>query len=59
MLVAIIVVGRNEGVRTVCAMAISGLILYFFMLPLISQGKNAVVIVTLTSGLVAFVSLVL
>lgn len=58
MLVAIIVVGRNEGVRTVCAMGISGLILYFFMLPLISQGKNAVIIVTLTSGLIAFVSLV-
>ncbi|MBI1928051.1 YibE/F family protein [Candidatus Poribacteria bacterium] len=58
MLILIILVGRNEGVRTVCSLIASGLIIYFFMLPLISQGKNAVIIVTLTSGLIAFVSLV-
>ena len=58
MLVVIIIVGRNEGVRTACAMIGSGLILYFFMIPLISRGENAVVIVTLTSGMIAFVSLV-
>jgi uncharacterized membrane protein len=58
MLVVIIIVGRIEGVRTVCAMVMSGAILYLFMLPLISQGHNAVLIVTITSGFVAFVSLV-
>ena len=36
----------------------SGLILYYFMIPLISRGENAVLIVTLTSGMIAFVSLV-
>ena len=58
MLVVIIIVGRNEGIRTACAMVGSGLILYFFMIPLISRGENAVFIVTLTSGMIAFVSLV-
>ena len=58
MLVVIIIVGRNEGIRTACAMIGSGLILYFFMIPLISRGENAVLIVTLSSGMIAFVSLV-
>ena len=58
MLVVIIIVGRNEGIRTACAMIGSGLILYFFMIPLISRGENAVLIVTLTSGMIAFISLV-
>ena len=58
MFLLIILVGRIEGVRTVCAMIISGAVIYFFMLPLISQGNNAVIVVTLTSGVVAFVSLV-
>ncbi|MCG9128454.1 YibE/F family protein [Candidatus Poribacteria bacterium] len=58
MFLLIVLVGRIEGVRTVCAMIISGMVIYFFMLPLISQGMNAVFVVTLTSGAVAFVSLV-
>ena len=58
MLLVIILVGRIEGIRTACAMLISAAVIYFFMLPLISQGANAVFIVTLTSGAVAFVSLV-
>ncbi len=58
MFLLIILVGRIEGIRTVCAMLISGAVIYFFMLPLISQGVNAVFVVTLTSGVVAFVSLV-
>lgn len=58
MFLLIILVGRIEGIRTVCAMIISGAVIYYFMLPLISQGKNAVLVVTLTSGIVAFVSLV-
>ena len=58
MFLLIILVGRNEGIRTVCAMLISGAVIYFFMLPLISDGTNAIVVVTLTSGVVAFVSLV-
>jgi uncharacterized membrane protein len=39
-------------------MTISGIIIYFFMLPLIVGGTHAVFVVTLTSGMVAFVSLV-
>jgi uncharacterized membrane protein len=58
MLLMIILVGRIEGIRTACAMLISGAVIYYFMLPLISGGANAVFIVTLTSGAVAFVSLV-
>ena len=58
MLLLIIIVGRIEGIRTACAMLISATVIYFFMLPLISQGANAVFIVTLTSGVIAFVSLV-
>ncbi len=58
MFLLIIVVGRIEGVRTACAMIISGIIIYFFMLPLIAGGTHAVFVVTLTSGMVAFVSLV-
>ena len=58
MFLLIILVGRSEGIRTVCAMLISGAVIYFFMLPLISDGMNAIVVVTLTSGVVAFVSLV-
>ena len=58
MLLLIILVGRMEGIRTACAMLISAAVIYFFMLPLISEGANAVFIVTLTSGVVAFVSLV-
>ena len=58
MFLLIIVVGRIEGVRTACAMIISGVIIYFFMLPLITGGTHAVLVVTLTSGMVAFVSLV-
>ncbi len=58
MFLLIIFVGRIEGIRTVCAMLFSGAVIYFFMLPLISQGMNAVLVVTLTSGAVAFVSLV-
>jgi len=58
MFLLIILVGRMEGIRTVCAMVISGAVIYFFMLPLISQGMNAVIVVTVTSGVVAFVSLV-
>ena len=58
MLLVIILVGRIEGIRTACAMLISAGVIYFFMLPLISEGANAVFIVTLTSGVVAFVSLV-
>ena len=58
MLLLIILVGRLEGIRTACAMLISAAVIYFFMLPLISEGANAVFVVTLTSGVVAFVSLV-
>ena len=58
MLLLIILVGRMEGIRTAGAMLISAAVIYFFMLPLISEGANAVFIVTLTSGVVAFVSLV-
>ncbi len=58
MLLLIILVGRIEGIRTACAMLMSAAVIYFFMLPLISGGANAVFIVTLTSGIVAFVSLV-
>ena len=58
MLLLIILVGRLEGIRTACAMLMSAGVIYFFMLPLISGGANAVFIVTLTSGVVAFVSLV-
>ncbi len=58
MLLLIILVGRIEGIRTAGAMLISATVIYFFMLPLISQGANAVFIVTLTSGAIAFVSLV-
>lgn len=58
MFLLIVLVGRIEGIRTVCAMIISGTVIYYFMLPLISQGMNAVFVVTLTSGAVAFVSLV-
>ncbi len=58
MLLMIILVGRLEGIRTACAMLISAAVIYFFMLPLISEGANAVFVVTLTSGVVAFVSLV-
>ena len=58
MLLLIVLVGRIEGIRTACAMLISAGVIYFFMLPLISEGANAVFIVTLTSGAVAFVSLV-
>ena len=58
MLLLIILVGRMEGIRTACAMLMSAGVIYFFMLPLISGGANAVFIVTLTSGVVAFVSLV-
>lgn len=58
MLLLIILVGRIEGIRTACAMLISAAVIYFFMLPMISGGANAVFIVTLTSGAVAFVSLV-
>ncbi len=58
MLLMIILVGRLEGIRTACAMLISAGVIYFFMLPLISEGANAVFVVTLTSGVVAFVSLV-
>jgi len=58
MLVVIILVGRNEGVRTVIAMIGSGLIIYFFMLPLIASGNPPVLIVVLSSGMIAFCSLV-
>ena len=58
MLVVIILVGRNEGVRTVIAMVGSGLIIYFFMLPLIAGGNPPVLIVVLSSGMIAFCSLV-
>ena len=58
MFLLIIVVGRIEGVRTAGAMLISGIIIYFFMLPLIASGTHAVFVVTATSGMVAFVSLV-
>ena len=58
MLLLIILVGRMEGIRTACAMLMSAAVIYFFMLPLISGGANAVFIVTVTSGVVAFVSLV-
>ena len=58
MLICVIVVGREEGVRTVCALVGSGLVIYFFMLPMIAEGKPPVLIVTLSSGLIAFCSLV-
>ncbi len=58
MLICIIVVGREEGVRTVCALVGSGLVIYFFMLPMIAEGKPPVLVITLSSGLIAFCSLV-
>ena len=58
MLICVIVVGREEGIRTVCALVGSGLVIYFFMLPMIAEGKPPVLIVTLSSGLIAFCSLV-
>ena len=58
MMICVIVVGREEGVRTVCALVGSGLVIYFFMLPMIAEGKPPVLIVTLSSGLIAFCSLV-
>ena len=58
MLICVIVVGREEGIRTVCALVGSGLVIYFFMLPMIAEGKPPDLIVTLSSGLIAFCSLV-
>ena len=58
MLICVIVVGREEGIRTVCALVGSGLVIYFFMLPMIAEGQPPVLIVTLSSGLIAFCSLV-
>ena len=58
MLICVILVGRDEGVRTVCALAGAGIVIYFFMLPLIADGKPPVLIVTLSSGMIAFCSLV-
>ena len=58
MLICVILVGRDEGVRTVCALVGAGIVVYFFMLPLIADGKPPVLIVTLSSGMIAFCSLV-
>ena len=58
MLICVILVGRDEGVRTVCALVGAGIVIYFFMLPLIADGKPPVLIVTLSSGMIAFCSLV-
>ncbi|MBI1928052.1 YibE/F family protein [Candidatus Poribacteria bacterium] len=56
MLMLIVIIGRNQGVRTACALITSGLIIYFFMLPLIGQGKEPVLVVVLTCGFIAFSS---
>ena len=47
MLICVILVGRDEGVRTVCALVGAGIVVYFFLLPLIADGKPPVLVGTM------------
>ncbi|MBM3235883.1 YibE/F family protein [Candidatus Poribacteria bacterium] len=59
LLLLIILIGRNKGVRTVIALIIAGCAIYFIMLPLLNIGQNALLVVTLTSGIIAAASLLI
>jgi len=59
LLLLIILVGRNKGIRTVIALIIAGCAIYFIMLPLLNIGQNALLVVTLTSGIIAASSLLI
>ena len=59
LLLLIILIGRNKGIRTVIALIIAGCAIYFIMLPLLNRGENALLVVTLTSGIIAATSLLI
>lgn len=59
LLLLIILIGRNKGIRTVIALIIAGCAIYFIMLPLLNRGQNALLAVTLTSGIITATSLLI
>lgn len=53
------IVGRSQGIRTAIALAISIVIVIKIMIPFISQGYNAVLVVICASGLIALLSMII
>ncbi|MFQ6043814.1 MAG: YibE/F family protein, partial [Candidatus Poribacteria bacterium] len=54
-----ILIGRNRGIRTVMTFIIGGAVIYFVMLPLLNSGKDALLVVTLISGIITATALLI
>lgn len=59
LLMLIILIGRHKGIRTVIALIIAGSAIYFIMLPLLNRGLDAVLVVTITCGIITATSLLI
>lgn len=57
--ILIIIVGRKKGIRTILALVFSGMIIYFVMLPWLNRGIDPILVVTLTSSIIAAVALLI
>jgi len=55
----LIAVGRLKGVKTIIALAFTGLLLFYYLLPRLLEGQNPVLLSVLVAGLVIIFSLVL
>lgn len=57
--ILIILIGRKQGIRTTLALILAGMVIYFVMLPLLNRGKNPILVVTLSCGIIAAASLLI
>lgn len=59
LVILIILVGRWQGIRTTLALILSGMSIYFVMLPLLNRGKDPIIVVTLSCSIIVTVSLLI
>jgi len=59
LVILIILVGRNQGIRTTFALILAGVIIYFIMLPLLNSGKDPILVVMLSCSIIAALSLLI
>jgi len=59
LMLLIVLIGRNQGIRTMFSLILAGAVIYFIMMPLITKGKNPVLATTLTCAIIASSSLLI
>jgi uncharacterized membrane protein len=53
-LIAVVIFGRMQGVRSLVSLGVSGLVIFFVLIPLLLKGYHPVLVSTITSAAVLF-----